>query len=148
MSLSLRRHTHCVIVICPQHPTISMQLLCKCLNNNAVNTLWNTPYYIIFCNYYYLISIILFLMIVYMYYGLLPEIKLSYLILSYICTNIIKSIKIVCVWGGGGGKAQKFILQHMSIVYYNYNFVQTLVLFQTKSSEMGHNFTALIDPFN
>ena len=86
-------------------------------------------------------------MIVYMYYGLLPEIKLSYLILSYICTNIIKSIKIVCVWGGGG-KAQKFILQHMSIVYYNYNFVQTLVLFQTKSSEMGHNFTALIDPFS
>ena len=53
----------------------------------------------------------------------------------------------VCV-GGGGGKAQKFILQHMSIVYYNYNFVQTLVLFQTKSSEMGHNFTALIDPFS
>ena len=83
-----------------------------------------------------------------MYYGLLPEIKLSYLILSYICTNIIKSIKIVCVWGGGGGKAQKFILQHMSIVYYNYNFVQTLVLFQTKSSEMGLNFTALIDPFS
>ena len=83
-------------------------------------------------------------MIVYMYYGLLPEIKLSYLILSYICTNIIKSIKIVCVGGGD----QKFILQHMSIVYYNYNFVQTLVLFQTKSSEMGHNFTALIDPFS
>ena len=54
----------------------------------------------------------------------------------------------VYVWGGGRGKAQKFILQHMSIVYYNYNFVQTLVLFQTKSSEMGHNFTALIDPFS
>ena len=52
----------------------------------------------------------------------------------------------VCVWGEG--EAQKFILQHMSIVYYNYNFVQTLVLFQTKSSEMGHNFTALIDPFS
>ena len=88
-----------------------MQLLCKCLNNNAVNTLWNTPY--------------------------------------YICTNIRKSIKIVCVcvWGGGG-KAQKFILQLMSIVYYNYNFVQTLVLFQTKSSEIGHNFTVLIDPFS
>ena len=70
-SLSLRRHTHCVIVIGPQHPTISMQLLCKCLNNNAVNTLWNTPY--------------------------------------YICTNIIKSIKIVCVCGGGGGGTKIYI---------------------------------------
>ena len=36
--------------------------------------------------------------------------------------------------GGGGGEAQKFILHHMSIIYYNYNFVQTLILFQTKSS--------------
>ena len=43
-----------------------------------------------------------------------------------------KSIKnCVCV---GGGEVPKFILQHMSIIYYNYNFVQTLILFQTKSS--------------
>ena len=48
-------------------------------------------------------------MIVYMYYGLLPEIKLSYLNLSYICTNIIKSIKIVCVWGGGGEGTKIYI---------------------------------------
>ena len=39
------------------------------LNNNAVSTLWNTPY--------------------------------------YICTNIIKSIKIVCVCVGGGGVRHK-----------------------------------------
>ena len=51
-----------------------------------------------------------------------------------------------CVYGGGG--RTKFRLQHMSIVYNHYNFVKTLVLFQTKSSQMGHNFTALIDPFS
>ena len=48
-----------------------------------------------------------------------------------------KKYKKLCVGGGGGGEegeAQKLILQHMSIIYYNYNFVQTVILFQTKSS--------------
>ena len=55
--------------------------------------------------------------------------------LLYMYEHHKKYKKIVCVCGGGGGgEAQKFILQHMSIIYYNYNFVQTLILFQTKSS--------------
>ena len=45
-----------------------------------------------------------------------------------------KKYKKLCVGGGGEGEAQKLILQHISIIYYNYNFVQTVILFQTKSS--------------
>ena len=45
-----------------------------------------------------------------------------------------KKYKKLCVGGGGEGEAQKLLLQHISIIYYNYNFVQTVILFQTKSS--------------
>ena len=38
-------------------------------------------------------------------------------------------------WGvGGGGEGAKYMWQHMSIVYYNYNVTQTVLLFQTRSS--------------
>ena len=56
-----------------QECALCMQLPNKCVNNIAVNTLWNATY--------------------------------------YTCTNIIQSIKIVCVGGGGG-------VQNLYATYY------------------------------